>query len=735
MIEVKHLEKFFNKGKKNQIHVLNDVSLQFPEKGLVVLLGASGSGKTTLLNVIGGLDSVKSGEIDFYNQKVSKYHASTWDRIRNEHIGYIFQNYYLMPELSVFDNVAFVLKMIGIKDQEEITKRVEYILKQVNMYPFRKKKATQLSGGQQQRVAIARALVKNPKVIIADEPTGNLDSKNTLEIMNIIKMISVNKLVILVTHEKEIANFYGDRIISLSDGKITGDVINDSDNAHNLGYENTIYLKDLNQLTDLNDHDVSVKYYSDSTEHYPLNVKFIIRNKTLYLDLGEYSDKVKVLDSSSHIELKDEHFKAKTKQELLQTSFDTSVLDHQNLTKSRSSTISFKNSLWIAFKRLITFGTKGRLMLFIFMISGLFVAFSTYSYLSLIFRSYDDYLTKDENYIVFEKGNHTYTDLTDALDGISFEINVNQFEGNSAIVAPHSRYDIFTAKKYEYSSQLNESDLMYGELPSSPYEIVLSYGFYSSDELIEQSLTPIGIWSAEGLINEKITFNFSVQEYTVVGIAKAVRPAIFFRNLNALTEATSLSHMADQPTEQLKSNLYSLQLSSSKIAIYAENHQLAYDRLENAGFDVAYEWETAKKANDQFIAASIASVTGQSIAGIALALIGFYFIMRSSMINRIYEIAVYRALGVRRSELLLSFSIEIILITTFSSFIGFLVMTNFIASVASSPIDFAFNIDVNPLSFLIGVVVLYGVHILVGLLPMFLLLRKTPANILTVYDM
>src|SRR5690606_13904600 len=174
---------------------------------------------------------------------------------------------------SVFDNVAFVLKMIGIKDQKEITKRVEYILKQVNMYPFRKKKATQLSGGQQQRVAIARALVKNPKVIIADEPTGNLDSKNTLEIMNIIKMISVNKLVILVTHEKEIANFYGDRIISLSDGKITGDVINDSDNAHNLGYENTIYLKDLNQLTDLNDHDVSVKYYSDSTEHYPLNVK------------------------------------------------------------------------------------------------------------------------------------------------------------------------------------------------------------------------------------------------------------------------------------------------------------------------------------------------------------------------------------------------------------------------------------------------------------------------------
>ena len=128
-----------------------------------------------------------------------------------------------MPNLSVFDNVAFVLKMIGIQDKNEIETRVNYILKQVGMYRFRKKRSTQLSGGQQQRVAIARALVKNPKVIIADEPTGNLDSKNTLEIMNIIKSISANKLVVLVTHEKELANFYGDRIIEIKDGKIIND--------------------------------------------------------------------------------------------------------------------------------------------------------------------------------------------------------------------------------------------------------------------------------------------------------------------------------------------------------------------------------------------------------------------------------------------------------------------------------------------------------------------------------
>src|SRR5690606_15831408 len=156
-------------------------------------------------------------------------------------------------DLSVFDNVAFVLKMMGISDKEAINERVNYILNQVGMFRFRKKRASQLSGGQQQRVAIARALVKNPKVIIADEPTGNLDSKNTLEIMNIIKTISINKLVILVTHEKDIAKFYSDRIIELKDGTIISDNLNESNSEHNFANENIIYLKDLKEVSNLND--------------------------------------------------------------------------------------------------------------------------------------------------------------------------------------------------------------------------------------------------------------------------------------------------------------------------------------------------------------------------------------------------------------------------------------------------------------------------------------------------
>src|SRR5690554_317463 len=144
MIKLNSLNKYFNKGQKNEIHVLNDISLTLPEKGLVVFLGPSGSGKTTLLNVIGGLDKIGSGSIDFDGQEIGKLGVSKWDELRNETIGYIFQNYYLQPQLSVYDNVAFVLKMIGIKDDEEIDKRVTYVLKALGMYEYRKKKALQL---------------------------------------------------------------------------------------------------------------------------------------------------------------------------------------------------------------------------------------------------------------------------------------------------------------------------------------------------------------------------------------------------------------------------------------------------------------------------------------------------------------------------------------------------------------------------------------------------------------
>ena len=172
MIRINELNKYYNKGRRNQIHVINNTNLELPDKGLIALLGPSGCGKTTLLNAIGGLDRVNKGSIYINDKKITSRWSYKVDKIRNLNIGYIFQDYKLIDDMSVYDNVAIALKMIGIKDKKEIKTRVEYILERVGMYRYRYRPCGMLSGGERQRVGIARALVKNPDIILADEPTG-----------------------------------------------------------------------------------------------------------------------------------------------------------------------------------------------------------------------------------------------------------------------------------------------------------------------------------------------------------------------------------------------------------------------------------------------------------------------------------------------------------------------------------------------------------------------------------
>ncbi len=171
MISLKKVNKYFNRHRKNEIHIINNTSLEFDNTGIVALLGESGSGKTTLLNTIGGLDKVNSGKIYINGERMTKRSTYATDKIRNLNIGYIFQDYKLLDNLTVYDNVAISLKMIGLKDKLEIQKRVNYVLECVNMYRYRNRPAKMLSGGERQRVAIARAIVKTPNIVIADEPT------------------------------------------------------------------------------------------------------------------------------------------------------------------------------------------------------------------------------------------------------------------------------------------------------------------------------------------------------------------------------------------------------------------------------------------------------------------------------------------------------------------------------------------------------------------------------------
>ena len=181
MIRLNRVNKYFNKGGSNEIHVVNDLSLDLGDKGMVAIFGKSGCGKTTLLNLLGGLDSFSDGEILIGGESISK----DSDTLRNKYIGYVFQNYNLSQGKSCYENIAAALRLCGMKDEEEIKKRVYASLKCVGMENYAMRTPETLSGGQQQRIAIARAIVKNPPIILADEPTGNLDSANTVMIMEL----------------------------------------------------------------------------------------------------------------------------------------------------------------------------------------------------------------------------------------------------------------------------------------------------------------------------------------------------------------------------------------------------------------------------------------------------------------------------------------------------------------------------------------------------------------------
>lgn len=207
---------------KTPFRALNNINLVFEDEGFVTILGPSGCGKTTLLNIIGGLDHYTEGDIIINDVSTKTYKDSDWDDYRNKRIGFVFQHYNLIPHLSVLENVELALTLTGVSKLERKQRALE-VLKTVGLEKEAKKKPNTLSGGQMQRVAIARSLINNPDIILADEPTGALDSKTSIQVMDILKDISKRKLVIMVTHNEEIADKYATRMIRLKDGEIIED--------------------------------------------------------------------------------------------------------------------------------------------------------------------------------------------------------------------------------------------------------------------------------------------------------------------------------------------------------------------------------------------------------------------------------------------------------------------------------------------------------------------------------
>ncbi len=544
MIRINKVRKSFNRHKANEIRAIDNTSVELADTGLVTFLGNSGCGKTTLLNAIGGLDKVDGGDIFINNERLTRRTSGRRDVIRNLNIGYIFQNYNLIEDATVFENVALVLKMVGFKDKKAIERRVMYILERVGIARYRNRPAKMLSGGERQRVGIARAIVKNPSIIIADEPTGNLDSSNTIEVMNIIKAISKEKLVILVTHERDIAEFYADRIIEIVDGRI----VEDRENEHegNLDYriDTKIYLKDMPFTKDLSRDGFDIRLYSD-TQAAPKRINIVIRNNNLYIDAGE-----QLMLGAEGFEVVDDHYRGLSKEVYEQYKFDYDSYykdaEHiEGISKGgapkrphyRSVYRSF-NSLVMGFKKLASYSRLKKILLLGFVLASMFVIYAVSNAAGISHVTDDRFTTTDKSYLSVQ-GAVSIEKLSayETLGGVKAvypgSMNINMYLMLDDYIQSMN-LGCGVEGALSDKSNIKETDLVLGRLPEEKDEVVID-NMITRNILTDIRCRNLNIKENEQLIGRRLKVSNDLPEYKIVGISDKKTPCIYTEKGNILS--------------------------------------------------------------------------------------------------------------------------------------------------------------------------------------------------------
>ena len=706
MIKLTNLNKYYNKKKNNEIHVINDVNLSLPDTGLITFLGQSGSGKTTLLNVVGGLDKA-SGVIEYDDVEVKKYRISKVDKIRREKISYIFQNYNLLLSETVYDNLRIALYAINITDENEVNKRAEYALKMVGMYKYRKKLASALSGGQMQRVAIARCLIKSSSVIIADEPTGNLDSKNSLEIMNILKKISKTALVLLVTHDKGLAEYFSDSIVEISDGKVVNERDTSTDGAYVNANDNNIYLHDLNKVEDNTDNS-NVTYYFEK-ENKKLQFTIVEHNNCFYL---QSNVKIKLLEETN-FKLVDAS--VKDEQEIVKEDFEFDTTHFSNNVRNTSFRLflaQVKDSFFNFFKR----RKRTKFFHMAMFLIGIIVAFvnisyASYNYIDTSSISYDKtvYKLKEiynydnvENVLKVAKTNGYIDEFYNSNDYVVFKYTKNFYQTKSTSLSI-----------YFFNTNLIQSDtIIAGRMAENTNEIVLSKKV--ADKILKDIDKNAGY---EILINNYISKSYVYESSNKVQIV-----GIVDRDAYAAYSITQDDNYPSYNSAFTTHNYDALQQ-------YLKNNDLKVDTLYNATY---YDLKTSNQDQKLILLPVI-------IILISITLIYIYFAMRSKMINDIYNIGVYRAIAYSRSKITLKYVIDIFFMTMFTSVLGYLIITVGYSYIAAKINNLAEGLIkqtpvINQLSTYVILLGLIGVSIIIGIIPILSLLRKTPSQILAKYD-
>ncbi|MFP4478503.1 MAG: ATP-binding cassette domain-containing protein [Candidatus Izemoplasmatales bacterium] len=806
MIKLKNIHKYFNKNRNNEIHVINGTSIEFPETGLVAITGPSGCGKTTLLNVIAGLDSFHSGEITYEEETIHKYKSSKIDRIRNNKIGFIFQNYNLIPHQTVYENIKTSLNIAGLYDKDKLDERINYSLEQVGMYNYRKRSVLALSGGQQQRVGIARAIAKNPDVILADEPTGNLDSNNTFEVMSLIKNISRNKLVILVTHEKNLVDLYADRIIELKDGFVINDYQNFKDTTYQHKDDRYIYLKDLKN-EDLESKFIDYYYESENKKHF--DFKVVEMNNTIYIKANS-DKKITFIDDESEIHLIDDHKKEVKVEEMEPLDFDSfDPIDQHN----KKSLFRWQDTLMNGLKKLFSRKkfTK-KITIFVYFVISAVVAVQLASLGNLIKIDENKFLNAPKSFISVESSEELpYEELREIanLEGIEIpymnEIYLRFTDQTFYQTEVEAQAAGFTVK----ASWVDSDELMVGRMPENDQEIVITSSV-AKRVLTNYSVSQMGYNSSVDLMDFTIVMeNLFDHELNVVGIIESNEPLIIaddvsysmflanrvnysnvdlyedyiqiiegvnvsaddevivqanngyelgdtlniyasnstvasqfevvgifeYDNETTLAKPDSLVTSSAFDDAMLKNKRVSTAFGQkAKYQFYAEDKEAAIQELDEMGYDAIDIYEN-DRAN--YVENRAAAVSGQLVT--LLVILGgivlfIFFVMRTSMINRVKEIGIYRAIGASKKDVYKIFLSEILVYTTIASASGYL-LASYILMGIERQVNTFFSVFYLPFWLLmLGLIGIYTVNIVFGLLPVFNLLRKTPAEILAKYD-
>lgn len=807
MIRVENVNKYFNRFRRNRNHVINNTTLTFEDTGLVALLGPSGSGKTTLLNAIGGLDKVNSGKIYINNKKITSLNTYKIDKIRNLNIGYIFQDYKLVDTMSVYDNVALSLKTIGIKDKKEIDKRVSYVLECVGMYRYRKRPASMLSGGERQRVGIARAIVKNPNIIIADEPTGNLDSKNSLEIMNIIKKISEDRLVILVTHEVNLAKFYASRIIEIEDGKVINDYKNEHDNNLDYSIDNNIYLKDIENSS--SNKTLGIDVYRDKDK--PINVEIVLKGNNIFIKSLD-NRKIEVVDDNSSIEFINDHYKSIEKKDLKNLDFDFNN-KLKNSTRLRYSSI-FNPITFISngFKKVLGYSLVKKILLVGFFIAGFFIMMSTSRIAANLTIHDKDFIDTNKNYLMV---NVNKINLDDFNKYASFQSVNYILPGNSKVAFTIKVDDYYQTANVNASiegslssiSMIDSSDIILGRMPENENEIVIDKMIIDNLKKSLNTAKMIGLYHKEDFLDRMATIP-NLNDFKIVGICDLESPSIYTNEskfisilynkvdsadiygyvdedngeeyqdydlvINKITlkegrfpgndyeTIVNISNKESMPLNKeiskkingkklvvvgyyeneenldkylVNSNMIKILLikKSKNITVYPKDKEAALAEFRSMDLNIQDSYEVSKNKYVKSREASTKVAITSSLIVLGISLIEIILMLRSSFLSRIKEVGIYRAIGLKKKDIYIMFSGEIIAITTLTSIPGIL-LSAYVFDRISHISYLGSEFLVNEGIVLTAVILIYIFNLICGLAPVFFTLRKRPAQILARTD-